>query len=260
MPFCRLFLRSDVHLSFEQSDIQKLLEAGRYDGKPPVREAAVGAIQVLSKVEGMHKANHDAEAESDVLAESRDFLEGLGEGQQDEGSLQIPHSASAPVERLPLQNLKSSVNRSHGLKGELSVEALSSKPARQASRGLGSQAEEGQDSLSTTWGGPGAMKEEGLPTKETWNKLLHHFDRMTQQQTQLIEMVSNFGESSRERLETLEQKVYSIELRLSGMEQRQSLPGFPPTPARATRGACGCEPQAFVTGTRAYLSDSSRLL
>ena len=77
-----------------------------------------------------------------------------------------------------------------------------------------------------------------MPTKETWNQLLVHFDRMTQQQTQLIEMVSSFGDSSRERLETLEQKVYSIELRLSGMEQRQSFghPAFPPTPARAIRG------------------------
>ena len=84
-----------------------------------------------------------------------------------------------------------------------------------------------------------------MPTKETWNQLLLHFDRMTQQQTQLIEMVSSMGESSRERLEALEQKVYSIELRLSGMEQRQSLPGFPPTPARAMRGEELCSARSW---------------
>ena len=152
--------------------------------------------------------------------------------------------AAAPVELIPMHNLKSSMNRSHGLKGELSLESLSSKPARLAPS-KGAEREREGENLGATWGSQSAMREEGMPTKETWNQLLLHFDRMTQQQTQLIEMVSSMGESSRERLEALEQKVYSIELRLSGMEQRQSLPGFPPTPARAMRGEELCSARSW---------------
>lgn len=37
----------------------------------------------------------------------------------------------------------------------------------------------------------------------------------------------------RDRLETVEQKVFAIELRLQAQEHRQSLPGMPPTPSRA---------------------------
>ena len=37
----------------------------------------------------------------------------------------------------------------------------------------------------------------------------------------------------RDRLETVEQKVFAIELRMSAQEHRQSLPGMPPTPSRA---------------------------
>jgi hypothetical protein len=217
-----------------QSEINKLLETGRYDKQPPVREAAIAAIQLMSKNESVSKVNDNEEGVADESAEHHDA--GLEEGEENQDAAQLQQSGRPRVERLPLQNMKSSVNRSHGVKGELSLDALSSKPVRAPTRGAGLHADEGQDSLSATWGAPGSMKDEGLPTKETWNKLLLHFDRMTQQQTQLIEMVSSFGESSRERLETLEQKVYSIELRLSGMEQRQSLPGFPPTPARVTRG------------------------
>ena len=83
-----------------------------------------------------------------------------------------------------------------------------------------------------------------MPTKETWDKLLKHFDRMTLQQTQLIEMVSAFSESVRERLETVEQKVFALELRQSTVEQRQSLPGMPPTPSRAVLLGAACTPAA----------------
>ena len=101
-------------------------------------------------------------------------------------------------------------------------------------------------SLACSQGPP--LTAESMPTKETWDKLLRHFDRMTLQQTQLIEMVSAFSESVRERLETVEQKVFALELRQATVEQRQSLPGMPPTPSRAVLLGTSCTPAASVAG------------
>lgn len=222
--------------------MDKLLEKCRYDSKPPVREAAMAAIQAMSKMESSYLANHpDSAGSGDVSAENADLHASMGESEENEDPSELAQSGSVPVpvDRVPMQSLKSSMNRSHSNnKSELSIEALSSKPMRLAV----SKGPERDADLSSTWGAQTSARDEGMPTKETWNQLLVHFDRMTQQQTQLIEMVSSFGDSSRERLETLEQKVYSIELRLSGMEQRQSFghPAFPPTPARAIRGPFLC--------------------
>ena len=218
--------------------MDKLLERCRYDSKPPVREAAVAAIQAMSKMETTFLANHPDSAESgDVSAEQADLNKSMGQREENDDSSELAQSASEPglVARMPMQSLKSSMNRVHSNKSELSIEALSSKTMRlAASKGP----ERDADSMGSTWGAQTSARDEGMPTKETWNQLLVHFDRMTQQQTQLIEMVSSFSDSSRDRLESLEQKVYSIELRMSGMEQRQSFghPAFPPTPARAVRG------------------------
>jgi hypothetical protein len=226
-----------------QADINKLLDKLRYDTKPPVREAAQAAIQAMAKMQILYDAKHQDEIEQaaeDGASDHAELHTSMGEGEENEGSSQLAQSghvaAAAPVERIPMQNLKSSVNRVHSNKSELSIEALSSKPMRlAASKGVEREREGGLESTNSSCFAQSAMRDESMPTKETWNQLLLHFDRMTQQQTQLIEMVSSFGDSSRERLESLEQKVYSIELRLSGMEQRQSfgLPGMPPTPARA---------------------------
>jgi len=216
--------------------------------KPPVRDAALAAIQAMSKMQGAYDAKHPSASPGNLSAEHLEQHASMAEGDENEDPSQLAQAehapAAAPVERIPMHNLKSSMNRSHGLKGELSLESLSSKPARLAPS-KGAEREREGENLGATWGSQSAMREEGMPTKETWNQLLLHFDRMTQQQTQLIEMVSSMGESSRERLEALEQKVYSIELRLSGMEQRQSLPGFPPTPARAMRGEELCSARSW---------------
>jgi hypothetical protein len=138
-------------------------------------------------------------------------------------------------------NLKSSMNKSHGLKGELSIDALTSKPTRLAPKG----GEREREGYLTIWVRPGAVRagcgKRDCRQKKLGTSFCCTLTAMTQQQTQLIDMVSSMGESSRERLEALEQKVYSIELRLCGMEQRQSLPGFPPTPAEP------CEVRALPT-------------
>jgi len=239
-----------------QLEIQKLLEKLRYDTKPPVREAAMAAIQAMSKLECLYQDKHQHEnsnvpATTDTASEHAvDLHTCIGHGSENEDPSQLEQSgaaapaaaAAAAMVRVPMLNIKSAVNRvnqsqSNKMHGDLTVDALSSKPMRQAlAKGVDREREGG---LECGWSGQGEMmmKDEGMPTKETWNQLLHHFDRITQQQTQLIEMVSSFGDSSRERLELLEQKVYSIELRMSGMEQRQSFgfPGMPPTPARAAQ-------------------------
>ena len=230
----------DVMMNFRDS-IKKMLDTCRYDTKPPVRDAAQAAIKAVSEMENVYNEKHGIEACADQSHM------GSNDNVENEDPLDVSQSsrmsAPAATERVPMRQM----NRSHSNKSETSIDTQFSKPARVAPlKGVGGQ---------------GGWDEETMPSKDTWNQLLLHFDRMTQQQTQLIEMVSSFGDSSRDRLEALEQKVYSIELRMSGIEKRQSFsaPGMPPTPARAAR--TGFTPSGTpVASTPARMAASTPLL
>ncbi|EKX41504.1 hypothetical protein GUITHDRAFT_141985 [Guillardia theta CCMP2712] len=197
-----------------KNSIFELLDKCRYDRQPPVREVAAQALQQISKIEGLSRDGGGSKKDDDWDVAEADDLE----NQDPFPQASMEDLSLSRSSRTPLQSIQASSIKAELSKPDMSMEQNTrAKPA---------------NVLSATWGSA-APAQGYVPSKEAWDQLLVHFDRITQQQTQLIEMVSGFSEQARERLETLEQKVFSLDLRMSSIDHRQSLSGMPPTPARA---------------------------
>jgi hypothetical protein len=211
--------------TFKQ-DISAMVEKNKYDKVKPVRDAALQAAQVLTQnfvldreedtkhVDRMITPRSNPETRAAPSNDENDPSHGRVAGTYATAPTTPPRNPMHPLQSTFNARIPIKVDSSFDQKGPLTTGALCSDPAA--------------PNLACS-----QLTADSVPSKETWDKLLKHFDRMTLQQTQLIEMVSAFSESVRERLETVEQKVFALELRQASVEQRQSLPGMPPTPSRA---------------------------
>ncbi len=211
-----------------KADMLGVAEKNKYDKMKPVREAACLALAAIAKVSANPQC---ASADASAICESvLDETTGADEVDMEESSraeleqqaaMTMSQSAAQQQEpatpRQPVHNSKAAatVSKSHAVPPDSTIKrTLSSSSA---------------NNMASSMAGNGGY----VPSKEQWDALLRHFDVITRQQDQLIEMVTGFSESARERLETVEQKVFAIELRLAQQDNRQSLPGMPPTPSRA---------------------------
>mmetsp|Transcript_61897 Transcript_61897/g.147417 ORF Transcript_61897/g.147417 Transcript_61897/m.147417 type:complete len:548 (+) Transcript_61897:2-1645(+) len=229
--------RMDVGILTEHKKaISTILETAKFDKMKPVREHAVQVIQLWKTKDGVHNipvalsTSVSKGARTPVVEEAeQEAVEDDDAENQAPGALGREGSGGdATPTRTPLQE-KASANASRGGNRQeaLTIEALST-----SKRGNNPAASEKPHVPSAGAAEPGPVM--GFaPSREQWDQLLSHFDRMTVQQTNLIQMVQAFGDSARERLETVEQKVFAIELKLQHMDNRQRTPSLPPTPARA---------------------------
>ena len=230
---------SSLLLNFKQ-DVTSIVERNKFDKVKPVRDAAIQAAQILTQ-NGVLDREEDPKQQDRIIT-PRFGQDGRGSVTSNDENAQshfrAPAVVSVSAPSTPPRNAM------HPLQGALN-NRLPIKDSHFDTKGpltTGALCVDSGSSLACSQGPP--LTAESMPTKETWDKLLKHFDRMTLQQTQLIEMVSAFSESVRERLETVEQKVFALELRQSTVEQRQSLPGMPPTPSRAVLLGAACTPAA----------------
>lgn len=194
-------ISSDI-IRTSRSDMAGVTDKCKYDKMKPVREAAALAIVALNKampVEGEGAEERPAEEQVD---ENKYALCEVAE----QRSIAAQQEPETP--RAPMQNVKAST-----------VNRMQAPPGSVMKSGLVSCANGGGMTF--------------VPSKEHWDTLLKHFDVITRQQDQLIDIVTSFSEATRDRLETVEQKVFALELRASHQDNRQSLPGMPPTPSRA---------------------------
>ena len=237
--------RLDPSLLFNfKQEISSIVEKNKYDKVKPVRDSAAQAAQIL--IQNGILDREDDPKQSDRMVTPRFGQDGRGSApshSNDEnanGRVPTGTSTSAPSTppRNPMNQLQGMLNVRIPIKAETTFDK---GPLTTGALGV-----DAGSSLAVSQGPP--LTADSMPSKETWDKLLKHFDRMTLQQTQLIEMVSAFSESVRERLETVEQKVFALELRQSTVEQRQSLPGMPPTPSRAVLLGTSCTPAASGVG------------
>ncbi len=211
-----------------KADMQGVAEKCKYDKMKPVRDAACLTLAAIAKTSSTGQPASEAAASTDesgvcdsvvdesAAADDNDAEEKKDADSQQQSSMMRSQSSASQQEpatpRQPVQNSKvSTVSRTHAAPPDSTIKrTMSGSSNNVAGNGNGY-----------------------VPSKEQWDTLLRHFDIITRQQDQLIEMVTGFSESTRERLETVEQKVFAIELRLTQQDNRQSLPGMPPTPSRA---------------------------
>ena len=88
-----------------QVDINKMLEKCRYDSKPPVREAALAAIQAMSKTEMAYDAKHRDGGDSQTSSKHADPHASAAEDVENEDASVIAQSENAPaaaIERVPM--------------------------------------------------------------------------------------------------------------------------------------------------------------
>jgi hypothetical protein len=212
-------------VSSQKADMQGVAEKCKYDKMKPVRDAACLTLAAISKTSSAtqpssgdaaspdESAVADSVVDESATADENDAEEKRDSEPQQAGMMRSQSSASQQepaTPRQPVQNSKvSTVSRTHAAPPDSTIKRTMSASSNNA------------------------VGNGYAPSKEQWDMLLRHFDIITRQQDQLIEMVTGFSDTTRERLETVEQKVFAIELRLTQQDNRQSLPGMPPTPSRA---------------------------